>query len=114
LPTAFVAPHNSTQAKLERIWAEVLFLDRVGIHDNFFDLGGHSLAASSVISRVIKSFQLELPVKALFDAPTIAEMAKVILGNDAKRATEENLKLGLDEIEAMTEEEADRQLAEKK
>ena len=97
LPTAFVAPHNSTQAKLEKIWAEVLFLDRVGIHDNFFDLGGHSLTASSVISRVIKSFQLELPVKALFDAPTIADLAKVILEKEAKKASEEDLKRRLPE-----------------
>jgi acyl carrier protein len=83
----------------------------IGIHDNFFDLGGHSLAASRVIARVIQTFQLELPVKALFNAPTVAGMAAIITQNELKQASNEGLVRMLCEVEAMTEEEAQKQLA---
>ncbi len=86
-------------------------IDRVGIHDDFFDLGGHSLAASRVISRVIQSFNLELPVKALFESPTVAEMAAVIAKHEAKPASDADLAQMLREVEAMTEEEAQKRLA---
>ena len=79
LDTAFVAPRTEVEQELARIWAEVLCLDKVGVDDNFFDLGGHSLAASRIISRVINAFGKELPIKALFDAPSVAEMAAVIM-----------------------------------
>jgi amino acid adenylation domain-containing protein len=111
LKTPFVEPRTLREAILAKIWAEVLALDKVGIHDNFFELGGHSLAASRVISRVIQTFQLELPIKALFDAPTVAEMAAIITGNQSKRASEEALNRMLSEVEAMTEEETQKQLA---
>ena len=84
---------------------------KVGIHDNFFDLGGHSLAAFRVISRVIQSFQLELPAKALFDAPTVAEMAAIITQNQTKQASHAEIAQMLSEVESMTEEEAQKQLA---
>lgn len=77
----YAAPRNSIEAALVKIWAEMLEVDHVGVHDNFFDLGGHSLSATRVISRVIKAFPLNLTVKALFDSPTVAEMAAVIAGD---------------------------------
>jgi amino acid adenylation domain-containing protein len=106
LQVAFTGPTNSVELLLTQIWAEVLSLDKVGLHDNFFDLGGHSLGAFRVITRVIQIFQLELPVKALFDSPTIAEMASVITQNELKPANETELAQMLREVEAMTEEEA--------
>ena len=96
---------------MAQIWAQVLYLEKVGIHDNFFELGGHSLAASSVVSRVIKTFQLDLPLRALFDAPTVAEMAAIITHNQAQRASDAELAQLLREVEAMTEQEAQKQLA---
>jgi amino acid adenylation domain-containing protein len=78
ISAAYAAPRNSIEEALVKIWAEILDLDYVGVHDNFFDLGGHSLAATRVISRVIQTFPLDLTVKALFDSPTVAEMAEVI------------------------------------
>ena len=93
------------------MWEEILDVRPIGIHDNFLDLGGHSLAASRVISRVIQEFNLELPVRALFDAPTVAEMVAVIAQNQAKRASDAELAQMLREVEAITEEEAQKQLA---
>lgn len=73
-----------TQKEVARIWAEVLALDEIGINDKFWDLGGHSLAASQIISRVIEKFRLQLPIKTLFESPTVAEMAAVITQNEPK------------------------------
>jgi acyl carrier protein len=109
----YTPPATTTEKQLASIWSKVLSVDQVGIHDNFFDLGGHSLAASRVISRVIQTFQLELPVKALFDAPTIAEMAAIIKQNQTKRANDAEIAQMLREVEAMTEEDALKQLAGK-
>ena len=112
LDTPYVAPRTRDEEELAQIWAEVLSLDHVGIHDNFFDLGGHSLAATRVISRVIQTFQLELPLKALFDSPTVAEMAMILALNETKIAEPEALASMLNEVEAMSEDETQRLLAE--
>jgi amino acid adenylation domain-containing protein len=85
LAVAYAAPQSDIEKRLAKIWAEVLSVERVGIHDNFFDLGGHSLAATRVISRALQAFKLELPVNALFDAPTVAQMAVIVEQNRAKR-----------------------------
>jgi amino acid adenylation domain-containing protein len=68
MDTPYVSPRRPIEEELAQIWAEVLFLDRVGIHDNFLELGGHSLAAARVVSRVIKAFQVNLPLQSLFQS----------------------------------------------
>ncbi len=72
------APRTPTEEVLAGIWCEVLHLTQVDVHKNFFALGGHSLLATQVISRVRGLFQAELPVRALFEAPTIAGLAEKI------------------------------------
>ncbi|MFI5916524.1 amino acid adenylation domain-containing protein, partial [Dactylosporangium sp. NPDC051541] len=78
LEDAFVAPQTPTQEVLAGIWGDVLGVDRVGVHDNFFELGGHSLLATQVISRIRAAFGVELPVAALFDAPSVAGVAEAV------------------------------------
>jgi len=78
LSTGFVAPRTPTEAKLAQIWSEVLGVERIGVNDNFFELGGHSLLATQVIYRLRESFQVELPLRCLFESPTIAELDKSI------------------------------------
>ncbi len=76
--SAYVAPRTPVEKALEGIWTEVLGVERVGIHDDFFDLGGHSLLATQVISRVYKTFRVELPVRTMFEASTVAELGQAI------------------------------------
>jgi amino acid adenylation domain-containing protein len=74
----YVAPRNPVEEALAGIWEEVLHGEQVGAHDNFFELGGHSLLATQVISRVRQTFQTEIPLRALFEAPTVAGLAERI------------------------------------
>ncbi len=76
----FVAPRTVTEELLAGIWAQVLGVDRVGVFDDFFDLGGHSLLATQVMSRVRVALQTEVALAALFDRPTVADLAEVIDG----------------------------------
>ncbi|MEP7339281.1 MAG: amino acid adenylation domain-containing protein [Acidobacteriota bacterium] len=78
------APRTPTEELLSGIWAQVLGQKTVGIHDNFFELGGHSLLATQVISRIREALQVEVPLRSLFEAKTVAEMAELV---DAMRAT---------------------------
>jgi amino acid adenylation domain-containing protein len=73
-----VAPRNATEVKLARLCAEVLGLDTVGVHDSFLELGGDSLRAMQLVSRMVDAFQIKLSVRALLDSPTIADMAQVL------------------------------------
>ena len=103
----YAAPRNSIEAALAKIWAEMLELDQVCVHDNFFDLGGHSLAATRVISRVVLTFPLNLPVKVLFDSPTVAEMAEVIAAHRDNNPRNASLDKILNEVELLSDEEAE-------
>src|SRR5205823_1838371 len=71
----FVAPRTPTEETLAGIWREVLGIDRVGIHDGFFELGGHSLLATQVAAQVRERLGVELPLREVFEEPTIASLA---------------------------------------
>jgi amino acid adenylation domain-containing protein len=75
---SYIAPQTATELLVARIWAEVLELERVGVRDHFFEIGGHSLLTMQVVSRIRAACQVDLPLRVLFDAPTIAELAEHI------------------------------------
>jgi acyl carrier protein len=105
--TAFVAPRTPIEEAVAAIWCELLRLDRVGVHDNFFELGGHSLLATRVIARVREVFEVELPLRALFQQPTIAEFAVRISERQPAAATIVDLRTS---IAAMSLEEVNETL----
>ncbi|MDM9382031.1 amino acid adenylation domain-containing protein [Chlorogloeopsis sp. ULAP01] len=74
----FVTPRNPIEEMLAGIWTNILGIEKVGIHDNFFELGGHSLLATQLISQVQTNLKVELPLRSLFKAPTVAGLAECI------------------------------------
>ncbi len=78
LRRAFAAPENPTQARLVELWMNVLALDQVGIYDDFFELGGDSILATRLVSRVRRTFGIELPLRELFWRPTVFELSAVV------------------------------------
>jgi amino acid adenylation domain-containing protein len=74
----FVAPTDDTEAEVARIWASVLGVEKVGAQDDFFELGGHSLLATQVVARVREQFSMDLPLRRVFETPTVAGLAEAI------------------------------------
>jgi acyl carrier protein len=85
-PESYVPPRTPIEQELAKMWVDILKVEQVGIHDNFFDLGGHSLSATRLVSRVRDTFQIELPLQSIFEAQTVAELAQTIeqLSNQEK------------------------------
>src|SRR5205807_2824813 len=86
LAAGSVANRNEYEQKITQVWQQVLGIEQVGLYDNFFDLGGNSLIALQVLARLKKIFQVQLPVVALFEAPTISALVDYLLPtNEGKR-----------------------------
>jgi non-ribosomal peptide synthetase component E (peptide arylation enzyme) len=100
---AYRAPRTPVEEKISAIWADALRVEKVGVDDNFFDLGGHSLLATQAVSRIRAVFHCDIPLRTLFEAPTVGELAKVISAQHARQM--EGL---IEEIEAMSNEDAER------
>ncbi|MCB9797951.1 MAG: amino acid adenylation domain-containing protein, partial [Alphaproteobacteria bacterium] len=80
LGSRFVQPRTPTESALCAIWSEVLGVERVGVEDNFFELGGHSLRATQVASRIASVLNVEVPLRSLFEATTVAAQARLVAG----------------------------------
>ncbi len=74
----YLAPRNATEETLCRIWQDVLRRERVGVHDNFFNTGGHSLLAAQVTTRIRGALNVDIPLRSMFESPTIAQLAGLI------------------------------------
>jgi acyl carrier protein len=77
--TAFVAPRTPLETTLASIWIELLGVERVGVSDSFFELGGHSLLATQVVSRIRDAFNIDLPLRLLFEDPTIEGLSRAVV-----------------------------------
>ena len=104
----YVAPRNEAELQLVCIWEELLGVQPISVNDNFFDRGGHSLLATQVVSRIRATFGIDMPLRAMFDTATLAELAELIVVQQQAEAIldlseTENL---LAEVEALSEEEA--------
>jgi amino acid adenylation domain-containing protein len=110
---AFVAPRSPLEQVIAEVWAGVLSLPRVGADDNFFELGGHSLLIAQVVSRLRDALQIELPIRAPFEAPTAALLAERILAEASDRARVEAAAALTLELAGLDGEALDRLLSER-
>ena len=78
LEQPYIAPRTPIEALLAQMWADVLRVPRVGVDDDFFDLGGHSLRATQVIARARAAFGIELPLRSMFETPTVAGLSLTV------------------------------------
>jgi len=97
--TTYEAPRTPMEELLVEIWADVLKRERIGIHDNFFDIGGHSLLATQVISRIRTVFHVDLPVRSLFENPTVESLLISIAEKQIAQTDEDALAQLLAELD---------------
>ena len=101
-----VAPRSQMEESLVKVWEELLGVEPIGVEDNFFELGGHSLLVIQVMSRIRDLYRVELPIGAIFDAPTIAQLAVMIVQSQMGEVDDEEFAKILAEIELLSDEEA--------
>ncbi len=117
LESEYVAPRNENEEKLAAMVGELLNLEKVGVYDNFFELGGHSLLATKFMSRIRETFGVEMPLRKLFENPTVAGIAESLLSPDVQKVDDatqgiehiergnEDLASLLEEVEGLSDEE---------
>ncbi len=103
--TTFVAPRNPVEAELAQLWAEVLGREQVGVHDTFFSLGGHSLLAAQIVFEIRERFQVDIPLRLIFERPTIADLALAILQLQAEKADAAEMESMLAELDQLSDDE---------
>lgn len=113
LGTEYVAPRTPAEAALADIWGRLLGVERVGVNDHFFLIGGHSLMGTQLLSRVSSAFNVQIPLRTLFESPTVAGLALAVTqrqveqedGEEMASLIEEIKRLSADELEGQVEEE---------
>jgi acyl carrier protein len=112
IESTFVAPRSHVEEALAAIWAQLLRIERVGIYDNFFDLGGHSLLATKLIFKISEAFQVEIPLRRLFETPTVAGLTAAIVETQAEKAGTEEVSELLAELATLSDEQVKSLLGE--
>jgi amino acid adenylation domain-containing protein len=111
-----VAPRTPTEAQLASIWQELLGIEKLGVNDNFFELGGHSILATQLMTRINDAFAVEIPLRQLFEQPTIAGLAGIIEQSADSTLPADDLEEMVDLIDLLddlSEEEVERMLAQR-
>ena len=109
--STYVAPRTSVEQFLVDCWNDLLQVDKISINDNFFDLGGHSLTATQLVSRIRDQFGLEMPLFRIFERPTIELLALEIIQRQASQEEESELEAMLSELEALSEKDSEELLS---
>lgn len=104
MEASFVAPRNPLEQELADIWAALLGVEQVGIHDNFFKLGGNSILATQLLSRVRESFEVDVPLRTVFEVPTIANLVVQIVQSRAGQLDSVEMEKVLAELEQLPDE----------
>jgi hypothetical protein len=112
LGVAYVAPRNDLERQISELWQRFLGIADIGIHDNFFVLGGHSLLGTRLISRLRDTFKIDVPLRRLFEAPTIAGLADTVAKRLFAREEEETQRL-LEQLKSLDEHEVEQELAKR-
>jgi amino acid adenylation domain-containing protein len=103
----YVPPRTPVEEMLAAIWSEILAAPRVGIHDNFFELGGHSLSIIQLASRIRSAFGVEIPIRVLFDAPSLSGMTAALAAAQAESIQPDDVAELLEELETLSPDEID-------
>jgi len=109
-PEEYAGPTNSVEEVIAAIWSKVLGVERVGIFDNFFNLGGNSLCAVELTSRLNNIFQVTLPQHSIFQAGTVAKLSQLVIANEKRPGQSEKIARLLKKVEDMPVEEVRRML----
>lgn len=107
----YTAPRNAEEEILVGIWAEVLGRPQIGIHDNFFDLGGHSLLATQLVTRMQKALGGDIGLRMMFEAPTVAQFAELLMNQRMQNIGEDALAAMLQQLEGLSEDDIQSMLA---
>jgi hypothetical protein len=113
LKTGYVGAQGPLEEVLTMIWSDVLGMERIGVRDNFFELGGHSLLATQLVSRMRKVFQMDIPLRNIFEAPTVRELSQLLIVNTENRLRIEKTAELMLSVADLSDEEAEKMLAEK-
>jgi acyl transferase domain-containing protein len=110
LSTIYKAPLNETEKVIAELWQTALGFQRIGVDDNFFELGGHSLLVVQVVKRINETFSTQIAVRNFFDAPTVAQLARIVLGEPSLTDDPDVLEALLNEIEGLSDEQVEAEL----
>jgi acyl carrier protein len=107
----YVAPRNEIEQKIADIWGGLLGIDAVGVNDDFFELGGHSLLATQIVSRLRHELHVAVPMRRLFEVPTVAGLSLAVIEEQTSLASGESLAETVAAMEQLSEEEVEALLA---
>jgi amino acid adenylation domain-containing protein len=111
--STFISPRNVIEEVLAGIFSEVLKVEPVGVHDNFFNLGGHSILATQLVSRLRKTFQVSLPLRQFFESPTVAAISQTLVAGEIKPGQTERVATLIKKVENLSTEDLEELVGEK-